>query len=54
MASETAHSHPYHMVAPSKWPAVGSLAALTLAVGAVMFMHDAGPWVLSAGVGFRF
>ncbi|MCP5372371.1 MAG: cytochrome c oxidase subunit 3 [Hyphomicrobiales bacterium] len=49
MASDTAHSHPYHMVEPSKWPAVGSLAALTLAVGAVMFMHDAGPWVLSAG-----
>ena len=31
--------HPYHMVNQSPWPALGSLAALTLAVGAVFYMH---------------
>ena len=32
--------HPYHMVNPSPWPALGALSALTLAVGAVFYMHD--------------
>ncbi len=36
----SAHAkHPYHMVNPSPWPALGSLAGLVTAVGAVMYMH---------------
>lgn len=33
-------NHPYHMVNPSPWPALGALSALVLAVGAVFYMHD--------------
>ena len=32
--------HPYHLVEPSPWPAVGSAAAFITAIGGVMFMHD--------------
>ncbi len=32
---------PYHLVKPSPWPMLGSLAAGLLAVGAVMLMHKA-------------
>ena len=36
----SAHAkHPFHMVSPSPWPAVGAFAALLTAVGAVMFFH---------------
>jgi cytochrome c oxidase subunit III len=42
-------SHPYHMVDPSPWPVVGSIAALTMAIGGVMYMHDNPPWVFAAG-----
>ena len=31
--------HPYHLVDPSPWPFIGSLAALLLAFSAVTFMH---------------
>jgi cytochrome c oxidase subunit 3 len=31
--------HPYHLVDPSPWPVVGSIAALLLTGGLVMFMH---------------
>ena len=33
-------NHPFHMVNPSPWPALGALAALTLAVGAVFYFHE--------------
>jgi cytochrome c oxidase subunit 3 len=45
-------NHPYHLVDPSPWPFVGSLAALVLTIGAVLFMHDHGPWILIAGLSF--
>ena len=32
-------SHPYHLVDPSPWPALGALGVFTLAVGGVLFMH---------------
>lgn len=32
--------HLYHMVTPSPWPFMGSLSALTLTIGAVMYMHN--------------
>src|SRR3569623_1871393 len=31
--------HPYHMVNPSPWPALGGLAGLVTAVGAVTYFH---------------
>jgi len=41
MAIDTAaKKHPYHMVNPSPWPAVGTLAALLMVYGGVWFMKD--------------
>lgn len=37
----TGKPHPYHIVRPSIWPMVGSIAAGILAMGGVLFMHDA-------------
>ncbi len=34
--------HPYHLVDPSPWPIVGSISALLLTGGTVMYMHDLG------------
>ncbi len=34
-----APKHPYHLVDPSPWPLVGSIAAGVMAGGAVLFMH---------------
>lgn len=49
--------HDYHLVEPSPWPLVGSIAAFVMAVGAVMFMKGlavgglkAGPYVFGAGL----
>ena len=36
----TGKPHPYHLVRPSIWPLVGSLAGGLLATGAIMYMHD--------------
>lgn len=35
-----APSHPYHMVEPSPWPVLGSMAALVLVVGGLMYMRS--------------
>ena len=50
-------NHDYHLVDPSPWPFVGSVAAFVMAVGAVMFMKGlavgglkAGPYVFGAGL----
>ena len=32
MASETTKRHPWHLVEPSPWPAVGTVAALCMAL----------------------
>src|ERR1700735_338203 len=32
--------HPYHLVNPSPWPLVGSIAGGVMAFGGVRFMHD--------------
>jgi cytochrome c oxidase subunit 3 len=45
--------HDYHLVDPSPWPAVGSVAAFVAAVGAISWMHHsfaAAPLVFGAGV----
>lgn len=47
-----AHSdppHPYHLVNPSPWPAMGSLAAFILAVGAVHWWHGGTALILAGG-----
>ena len=49
-------NHPYHLVDPSPWPIVASLAALLLTVGGVMYMHgySAGELVVSFGMSLLF
>lgn len=44
-------SHPYHLVDPSPWPLVGSMAALVLTSGGVMWMHGhaGGRWLTLLG-----
>ena len=44
--------HDYHLVDPSPWPAVGSVSAFVMAVGAIAWMHHmfaAAPLVFGAG-----
>ncbi len=50
MAHTAAHhapKHPYHLVDPSPWPAVGATSAGLMAFGAVLYMH---PDMLGKGV----
>jgi cytochrome c oxidase subunit 3 len=49
MADAHAKNHDYHLVDPSPWPFIGSMSALVLAIGAIMFMHDGMPWLMVAG-----
>nr|ULQ69057.1 cytochrome c oxidase subunit 3 [Centrolepis aristata] len=46
--------HPYHLVDPSPWPLTGSLGALAMTVGGVMYMHafEEGETLLSLGLIF--
>ncbi len=51
-AAPHAKHHDYHLVDPSPWPAVGSLFAFIMAVGAVSWMHKmyaAAPLVFGIG-----
>jgi cytochrome c oxidase subunit 3 len=47
-----AKNHDYHILPPSPWPLVTSLAALWLAAGGLMYMkeHPQGTWVLLSGL----
>jgi cytochrome c oxidase subunit III len=52
MADAHAKHHDYHLVDPSPWPIVGSVAALLLAVGLITWMHKlfaAAPLLFAAG-----
>ena len=49
MADIHAKGHDYHLVDPSPWPFLGSIAALVLAGGAVWWLHDGPPWVMVIG-----
>ncbi|MDA0702338.1 MAG: cytochrome c oxidase subunit 3 [Proteobacteria bacterium] len=42
--------HPWHLVDPSPWPALGAISAFVLTVGAVLYFHGGGPWVAVAGL----
>ncbi|MEM8694925.1 MAG: cytochrome c oxidase subunit 3 [Pseudomonadota bacterium] len=46
-----APEHDYHLVNPSIWPFIGSMSALAMAAGGVMWMHSEayGGWVFIAG-----
>ena len=53
MADAHAKHHDYHLVDPSPWPAVGSMSAFVMAVGAISWMHHmyaAAPLVFGVGV----
>ncbi len=50
MAAEVTKKHPWHMVEPSPWPAAGTVAAFTMAVGGIVYMHTGIPWGFLAGV----
>ena len=39
MADAHAKHHDYHLVDPSPWPIIGSVAAFLLAVGLITWMH---------------
>ena len=43
MAEAHTKHHDYHLVDPSPWPAVGSLSAFVMAVGAITWMHHLFP-----------
>ena len=47
-----AKSHQYHILPPSIWPLIGSFAALAMAAGGIMWMHDVagGGYVFFAGL----
>lgn len=52
MATAQGKQHDYHLVDPSPWPAVGSLSAFIMAVGAIAWMHhmfSAAPIVFGVG-----
>ena len=52
MATAQTKHHDYHLVDPSPWPAVGSLSAFIMAVGAIAWMHhmfSAAPIVFGVG-----
>lgn len=47
-----AKNHDYHILPPSIWPLMGSVAALVLVIGGLMWMKAApgGVWVFAAGM----
>ncbi len=51
MADAHAHdkNHDYHLVDPSPWPFIGSVAAFITAVGAVMWMHGSTSAIMLVG-----
>ena len=50
MADSHAKHHDYHLVDPSPWPIIGASATFILAVGAIMWMHGAQPWIMVLGI----
>jgi cytochrome c oxidase subunit 3 len=49
MADSHAKNHDYHLVNPSPWPIIGATGALTLAIGAIYWMHNGQDWSVSFG-----
>ena len=56
MSDASAQKHPYHLVDPSPWPLMASIAAFLTAFGLVVFMHSdertlADMWLMLIGLG---
>ncbi len=49
MPEAHAKGHDYHLVEPSPWPAVGAVAAGTMAIGGILLMHEVTNWVFAVG-----
>lgn len=47
---ETKQHHPFHLVKPSPWPAVGSMAAFLVVVGLILYVRKHGLAVLGLGL----
>ena len=43
-------NHDYHILNPSVWPFIGAVSGFTMLFGAVMWMHDNGPWLFLIGL----
>ncbi len=43
-------NHDYHILPPSIWPFLGSVAAFFMLLGAVFWMTGSGPWLFAAGL----
>ncbi|MGQ4275265.1 cytochrome c oxidase subunit 3 [Terrihabitans sp. B22-R8] len=50
MAEAHIKHHDYHMVPPSPWPAVATIAVFFLALGGIYTMHDGTVWALAPGL----
>src|SRR6056297_831091 len=44
-----AKDHDYHILNPSVWPFIGSVAGFIMLFGAVLWMHGSGPWMFLIG-----
>ena len=49
MADAHSKNHDYHIIDPSPWPLLGSIGALVMAIGAVLWMHDTAPMFIMLG-----
>ena len=45
------NGHPFHLVDPSPWPLIGSIATLILSIGGVLYMHQMNRIVFYIGLG---
>lgn len=46
----SAAKHDYHLVNPSPWPFIGSMSALVMAIGSILFMHGHKPYIMGIGL----
>jgi len=44
-----AKTHDYHILPPSIWPFLGAVSAFLMLLGAVLYFHGSGPWLLLIG-----
>ncbi len=42
-------NHDYHILPPSIWPFMGGVSAFAMLLGAVLWMHNSGPWLCLMG-----
>ena len=49
-AQVAAKQHPYHLVDPSPWPAVGAVSAFALAIGGISYMHGGSLLLVIPGI----